>query len=69
MEDAQKELETLGKDPTQELINNILATCIEYENKIEELTKLDHIKSFNEYIVNTLGANEIIQEELSEICK
>ena len=39
------------------------------ENKIEELTKLDHIKSFNEYIVNTLGANEIIQEELSEICK
>ena len=39
LEDAQKELETLGKDPTQELKNNILATCIEYENKIEELYK------------------------------
>ena len=44
-------------------------TTLLLENKIEELTKLDHIKTFKEYIINTLGKSDIVNEELEEISK
>lgn len=39
------------------------------ENKIEELTKMDHIQEFRSYITSTLGNNDIVNEELEEISK
>ena len=39
------------------------------ENKSVEFNKVDHIKTFKEYITSTLGNSDIINEELGEISK
>ena len=35
----------------------------------EELSKVDHLEMFKEYIKSTLGNTEIILQELQEVCK
>ena len=47
--------------------NKVSTTLL--ESKKDELTKLDHIKTFKEYITNTLGNSDIIAEELGEISR
>lgn len=38
------------------------------ENKVENL-QVDHLKQFSDYMIELLGNNEILQYELSEVCK
>lgn len=38
-------------------------------NKIEESIHIDHLKEFSDYMINLLGDSEVLQHELSEVCR
>lgn len=71
----RKYQENLKKE-LEENKNIIASKIIVYDNELvtEEkqeikLEKLDYIKTFNDFILDSLGNNDIIKDELSRICK
>ena len=67
-ESLKKELEENKNIVTSKIIiyDKELVTEEKQEVKLE---KLDYLKTFNDFILDSLGNNEIIKEELSRICK
>ena len=71
----RKYQENLKKE-LEESKNIIASKIIVYDNELvtEEkqevkLEKLDYLKTFNDFILDSLGNNDIIKDELSRICK
>ena len=67
-ESLKKELEENKNIVASKIIiyDNELVTEEKQEVKLE---KLDYLKTFNDFILDSLGNNDIIKEELSRICK
>ena len=64
------------KKELEENKNIVASKIIIYDNELvtEEkpevkLEKLDYLKTFNDFILDSLGNNDIIRDELSRICK
>ena len=67
-EGLKKELEENKNIVASKIIiyDNELVTEEKQEVKLE---KLDYLKTFNDFILDSLGNNDIIRDELSRICK
>ena len=47
----------------------IQSDFIDYKNNEEEIISIDHLEQFKNYMVNLIGNNEILYQELQEICR
>lgn len=68
LEDVKKELE--------EDKNVVASKVIVYNKDIEnnfsneiKIEKLDYLKTFNDFIINSLGNSELVNDELNKICR
>ena len=71
----RKYQESLKKE-LEENKNIVASKIIIYDNELVnegkqevKLEKLDYLKTFNDFILDSLGNNDIIKDELSRICK
>ena len=68
LEDVKKELEEDKNVVTSKVTvyNKDIENNFSDEIKIE---KLDYLKTFNDFIINSLGNSELVNDELNKICK
>lgn len=69
--DVNKYREIIEKSPNivESRLSIIMPEVGDNESVAEETFSVDHIKQFNDYVLETLGNNDIVREELAEVLK
>ena len=68
-EELKQALEGLKDVTTYKIVYTRDSAALDGSGDLVELNTKDHLEQFKEYILETLGTSEVVQEELMEVCK